>query len=163
MKGPAGVAMIGWTPMSGKSAFTLVLTLAAAIAVGASRPRASRPPSRPAGPTFSNEVSRIFQQNCDTCHHPGDIGPFSLMTYADSAAQADNIKYMVETRQMPPWKPVEGCAVFANPRVLAQNETPEGNPGDLPPALRASSCRFTTRRLAQDDSRSHPPNPPRSG
>ena len=146
MKGPAGVVMIGSIPMSRKSAFTLVLTLAAAIAVGASRPRASRPPSRPAGPTFSNEVSRIFQQNCDTCHHPGDIGPFSTMTYSDAAAEADNIKYMVETRQMPPWKPVEGCSVFANPRVLAQSEidaiakwvdngAPEGKAADLPPAL----------------------------
>jgi hypothetical protein len=29
-----------------------------------------------AAPTFSKEVSRIFQKNCQTCHHPGDIAPF---------------------------------------------------------------------------------------
>lgn len=125
---------------------TLVIAMSAALAMVGARPRASKPPAPPPGPTFGREVSRIFQQNCDTCHHPGDIAPFSLMTYQDAVAQADNIKYMVQTHQMPPWKPVGSCAVFAGPRVLQQNEidtiakwvdagAPEGNPADLPPPL----------------------------
>jgi len=53
----------------------LVLTL-----IGARR-RAAIPPD---GPTFNREVVRILQQNCQSCHHPDDIAPFSLMTYGDA-------------------------------------------------------------------------------
>jgi len=99
------------------------------------------------GPTFSKEVVRIFQDHCQTCHHPGDIAPFSLMTYADAAPHADAIKYMTATHQMPPWKPVNGCGAFTDEdtRTLPQsdidtiakwvdNGAPEGNQADLPPA-----------------------------
>jgi Copper type II ascorbate-dependent monooxygenase, C-terminal domain len=125
---------------------TVALAASAALVMLGARHRASRPPAPAPVPTFSREVSRIFQANCDTCHHPGDIAPFSLMTYKDAVIEADNIRTMVQTRQMPPWKPVGGCAVFAAPRVLSQDAVdtivkwvdagaPEGNPADLPPAL----------------------------
>ena len=64
--------------------------------------------THPAPPTFSKEVVRIFQAQCQSCHHPGDIAPFSLMTYADAVLHADAIKYMTQTRQMPPWKAAAG-------------------------------------------------------
>src|ERR1051325_8117205 len=109
---------------------------------------APMPPLQPvSGPTFSKEVVRIFQDHCQTCHHPGDIGPFSLMTYADAAPHADAIKFMTSTHQMPPWKPVDGCGAFTeeDTRTLAEsdidtiakwvdNGAPEGNAADLPPA-----------------------------
>src|SRR5258706_988651 len=39
-------------------------------------------PSTPAEPvTFSNQIVRIFQENCQTCHREGGIAPFSLTTY----------------------------------------------------------------------------------
>jgi hypothetical protein len=124
----------------------IALTAALFLAFVAARQRAVRPPSSPppAGPTFSNEIVRIFQERCQSCHHPGDIGPFSLMTYADAAPHADAIRLMTKTRQMPPWKPVDGCGDFLEPRVLAQSEidliakwvengAPEGNRAELPP------------------------------
>jgi hypothetical protein len=97
-------------------------------------------------PTFSKEVVRIFQANCQTCHHDGDIAPFSLMTFADAHIRASDIKYMTSTRQMPPWKPAQSCGVFDSPRILAQKDidtlaawadggAPQGNPADLPPPL----------------------------
>jgi hypothetical protein len=105
-----------------------------------------RPPATPTAPTFSKEVSRIFQAHCDSCHHPGDVGPFSLMTYRDALLHAAAIKYMTQTRQMPPWKPSPNCGEFADVRALPQdqidtlarwadNGAPEGNPADLPPPL----------------------------
>ncbi len=114
--------------------------------VSAGRQRVVRAPAPPAGPTFNKEVARIFQAHCDSCHHPGDIGPFSLMTYADAYPNAARIKYMTQTRQMPPWKPSADCGDFANVRTLSQDEidtlaqwvdngAPQGNPADLPPAL----------------------------
>ena len=115
------------------------------LAFVSARQRAIHPAPPPVGPTFSKEVSRIFQANCQTCHHPGDIGPFSLMTYADAYPHASDIKYMTQTHQMPPWKPAQSCGIFDSPRILSQpdidtlakwagNGAPEGNRADLPPA-----------------------------
>lgn len=128
----------------------LALAALAALPAAAAKQRAVRHPSTPAGPTFSNEVVRIFQQNCQTCHRPGDIAPFSLVTYADAKPYATMIKIMTSTRKMPPWKPTDGCGDFADARKLtpAQIETigkwvdagaPEGDPAQLPPPLEFSS------------------------
>ena len=78
----------------------LVLASALLLAFVSARQRAIHPAPPPAGPTFSKEVVRIFQANCQTCHHPGDIAPFSLMTYADVAPWASDIKLMTRTRQI---------------------------------------------------------------
>ncbi len=97
-------------------------------------------------PTFNNQVVRIFQRNCQTCHHPGDVAPFSLMTYRDARPWARSIQEKVVLKQMPPWKPVAGCSEFQGERILADDEistisrwvdagSPEGDPADLPPPL----------------------------
>ena len=36
-------------------------------------------------PTFNKDVLPILQQNCQSCHRPGQIAPMSLLTY-DSCA-----------------------------------------------------------------------------
>jgi copper type II ascorbate-dependent monooxygenase-like protein len=124
----------------------IVLASSFVLAFVSARQRAVLPPVAPPGPTFNNEVVRIFQASCQSCHHPGDIGPFSLMSYTDAAPRAADIKYMTQTHQMPPWKPVQSCGVFDSPRVLseeniatlakwADNGAPEGNRADLPPSL----------------------------
>lgn len=131
---------------------TLAVTAVAALVLTggfAARPRPTRPEPQPViagAPTFDKEVVRIFQASCQTCHHPGDIAPFSLMTYADARAHASDIKGLTRLRQMPPWKPVNGCGEFADARVLTQEQidtisawadagAPEGNASDLPVAL----------------------------
>jgi uncharacterized protein (TIGR03437 family) len=97
-------------------------------------------------PTFSKEVVRVFQKNCQTCHHPGDIAPFSLMTYKEARPWAQAIREQVILRKMPPWKPVAGCGDFKDARGLSNEEiqtivawvdagAPEGNPADLPAPL----------------------------
>src|SRR5258708_25758046 len=102
--------------------------LAAAVAlltIAAAKHRSVMPPTPPPvveGPTFSKDVVRIFQQNCQTCHHPGDIAPFSLMTYADAKPHAFEIKANTSARIMPPWKPVTGCGQFNAPRVLSADD-----------------------------------------
>jgi hypothetical protein len=128
------------------------VVLAAALALaflGAARQRSVHPPASPSlsvTPTFSKEIVRIFQDKCQTCHHPGDIGPFSMMTYAETRPHYLDIKYMTQTRQMPPWKPSLSCAELADPRILSQNEidliakwvdagAPRGDDADLPAAL----------------------------
>jgi Copper type II ascorbate-dependent monooxygenase, C-terminal domain len=95
--------------------------------------------------TFDKEVVRIFQQHCQTCHRPGNIAPFSLLTYDEARRHAFEIREAVESGVMPPWKPVNH-GVFQNERLLSDAEIQtiskwvedgvlEGNPADLPPSV----------------------------
>jgi len=113
--------------------------LALAIALGASATSTGTEPV-----TFSDQIVRVFQSRCQTCHRPGEIAPFSLTTYGDAYAQRRKIRQVTQTRKMPPWKPVPGVGDFAEPRRLSETEialierwvtagAPEGDPRDLPP------------------------------
>src|SRR5258708_12809439 len=73
-------------------------------------------------PTFNKEVVRIFQTNCQSCHHPGDIAPFSLMDYQSARPWARSIQQYVVQRQMPPWKPAQGGNIFRGARVMRQQD-----------------------------------------
>ena len=125
-----------------------VLLLALLLALpAAAKQRAVRHPGlapTTTGPTFSKEVVRILQDNCQTCHRTGDIAPFPLMTFADAKPRATMIKLMTQSRQMPPWKPADGCGDFRDDRRLTTEEiatlaqwvdagAPEGNAAELPP------------------------------
>jgi hypothetical protein len=130
-----------------------ILLLALAMAVPAmAKQRAVRHPGlAPAGaPTFSKEVVRIFQQHCQSCHHEGDIAPFPLVEYSDAKPRAALIRFMTQTRQMPPWKAAHGCGDFRDVRRLTDEEiatigkwvdagAPEGNRADLPAPLTFST------------------------
>ena len=96
--------------------------------------------------TFNNQVVRVLQRNCQVCHHPDDIGPFSFMTYTEAKLFSVVISQDAAARVMPPWGAVEGCGEFENERRLTDEDidilsrwvdagTPEGNPADLPPPL----------------------------
>src|SRR4051812_133768 len=95
--------------------------------------------------TFSKHVAPILYQHCATCHRPGEVGPFPLLTYKDAAKRADFIKEVTSDRRMPPWKAVHGYGEFLDERRLSDDEIktlakwadaggPEGDPKDLPPA-----------------------------
>ncbi len=97
-------------------------------------------------PTFNKEVVRIFQNSCQSCHHPGDIASFSLMDYASARPWAFDIGQQVQLHLMPPWKPSQGADVFSGARVLSQADintltawvnagAPQGDPADLPAPL----------------------------
>ena len=38
--------------------------------------------------TFTRDVAPIVFEHCATCHRPGDIAPFSLLTYDDVRPRA---------------------------------------------------------------------------
>src|SRR6266571_6169391 len=93
--------------------------------------------------TFNNQVVRILQQHCQTCHRPGNIAPFSLLTYADTRPWARAIRDAVLLKKMPPWKPVGSHGVFEGERSLTEQEiqtisqwvndgAQEGDASDLP-------------------------------
>ena len=98
-----------------------------------------------ARPTFHASVEPILQERCQTCHRPGGIAPFSLLSYEDAESQSRSIRRQVASRQMPPWKASEDCGEFSNDPSLSEREiativrwvdsgSPEGNPKDAPPA-----------------------------
>jgi peroxiredoxin len=96
--------------------------------------------------TYYKDVLPILQAHCQECHRPGEVAPFSLMTYRQAVNWANDIKDFTQSRRMPPWKISEGMA-FHNQRKLtdkelailaawADNGTAEGNPKDAPPPLK---------------------------
>jgi mono/diheme cytochrome c family protein len=95
------------------------------------------------GPTYSQEISRIFQAKCQTCHRDGDIAPFALATYDDAVTWAQDIQTSITNGTMPPWKPVPGYGDFKYSLALTADEkqqildwigngTPQGDPANLP-------------------------------
>src|SRR5262245_5668169 len=94
--------------------------------------------------TYAKQVSRILQKNCQECHRPGEIGPFSLLTYYDAKGWCDTIREVVQEERMPPWHPDSRFGHFSNDRRLSREESdtllawidegcPKGDDKDLPP------------------------------
>ena len=80
--------------------------LLTALALGVATLPAAGPDAAttvPANPTFAKDVLPIFQKSCQQCHRPGQMAPFSLLTYEDARPWARSIKQKVESRYMPPW------------------------------------------------------------
>jgi hypothetical protein len=96
----------------------------------------------PAKPTFAGDVSWILNRNCATCHRPGEVAPFSLLTYEDAKRRAKQIATVVDTGFMPPWK-ANSHGEFHDERKLTETEVttlkrwaesgaPLGNPKAAP-------------------------------
>jgi len=94
--------------------------------------------------TYHKDVEPILQKNCQVCHRPGEVGPFSLMTYKQAVTWAEDVKEYSANRKMPPWKPSANEYAFRNERRLSDDEiktlaawvdggTPEGDKKDAPP------------------------------
>jgi len=96
--------------------------------------------------TFARDVAPIFQEKCQVCHRPGNIGPMSLVTYEEVRPWVRSIKPRVASRDMPPWHVDQGVGIqkFINDRSLsdAQIDTivrwidagaPGGDMKDMPP------------------------------
>jgi thiol-disulfide isomerase/thioredoxin len=72
--------------------------------------------------TFSNQVARIVQKNCETCHRAEGVAPFALSNFEQVKGWASTIKEVVIERRMPPWHADPKHGKFSNARSLAQDE-----------------------------------------
>lgn len=99
--------------------------------------------------TYHRDISRILQQNCQGCHRPEGVGPFSLLTYEQAVSWADDLKQFTKDGSMPPWKPVAGHGEFNNERRMSAADIaaigrwvdagcPAGDPKDAPPPRKFS-------------------------
>lgn len=93
--------------------------------------------------TYSNQISRILQNNCVSCHRPGEIAPFSLLEYDEVSGWAEMIQEVVNEKRMPPWHADPKHGTFMNDARLSntdidllnqwvENGAPEGDPANLP-------------------------------
>ena len=94
-----------------------------------------------AAPTFNKDIAPILYEHCSTCHRPGEVAPFSLLSYQDAAKRAALIASVTQARYMPPWKAEPGHGDFKNDRRLTDAQiaaihdwaaagAPEGDPAD---------------------------------
>lgn len=92
---------------------------------------------------YAEHVAPIVQAKCQSCHRPGEVGPFALLTYTDLKRRADGISEVVSERRMPPWHADPRHGTFVNDRRLSAREratliawvdqgTPEGDPTKAP-------------------------------
>lgn len=93
--------------------------------------------------TFNKDVLPILENNCQSCHRPGEVAPMSLLTYQEARPWAKAIKNAVLTRKMPPWFAEDTSHAFSNNRTLSaadiatltawvDNGAPEGDAKDKP-------------------------------
>jgi mono/diheme cytochrome c family protein len=100
--------------------------------------------------TFSRDVAPILYKHCIGCHRAGEVGPFPLVSYGDSAKRAALIAQVTASRQMPPWKPAPGYGDFNGARALtnveirtlaawAKEGAAQGDPAAMPPVPAVSN------------------------
>jgi tetratricopeptide (TPR) repeat protein len=93
--------------------------------------------------TFAKDIAPILFEHCASCHHPGEIGGFSLLAYEDVRPRAAAIARVTRSRLMPPWKPEPGHGEFVGARRLTEQQIEtiqrwvadgaiEGDRSDLP-------------------------------
>ena len=98
--------------------------------------------------TFARDVAPLFQQNCQVCHQPGQIGPMSLITYEQVRPWAPMIREKVLTQEMPPYHYDTNIGIQAlkEDKRLSADEiativawvdegAPMGDPADMPPPV----------------------------
>lgn len=72
--------------------------------------------------TFSDDIAPIIYKNCTSCHRPGEAGPFNLITYNDVASRSKLIKFVTQTRFMPPWPADATYRHFSDEKMLTDDE-----------------------------------------
>jgi len=122
----------------------LVVTVCLAAHERDHRPRDNRA-ARSEQVTFNRDIAPILFHNCAPCHHPGEAGPFPLLSYEDAAKFARQIAYVTERHLMPPWLPAPGNLKFQGElrlsdeqikllRLWSEQGAPRGEVKDLPTA-----------------------------
>ncbi len=72
--------------------------------------------------SYRETVAPLLEKHCVSCHSPGQIGPFSMSSYAKVKGWSAMIEEVLLDRRMPPWHADPHYGKFANDRSLTQRE-----------------------------------------
>ncbi len=95
---------------------------AAAEIVSAHREKGDDTPVSVGKVTYASDVAAILQAKCQSCHRPGEVGPFPLLSYDDARGHSAMIREVVDDRRMPPWHADPRYGHFQNERSLTPRE-----------------------------------------
>lgn len=97
------------------------------------------------GVTYHKDIAPLFADHCVQCHQDGGIAPFSLVTYAEAAANAEVAAIFTQARLMPPMTvdASGSCRTYKDARYLEDSEialieewagagAPEGEAPEVP-------------------------------
>ncbi|HZH97680.1 MAG TPA: hypothetical protein VEX38_01805, partial [Fimbriimonadaceae bacterium] len=71
---------------------------------------------------YAEHIAPILNRACLECHRPGEVAPFSLVSYEQARKWAPMIAIATESRRMPPWKAVHGFGEFLDENRLTETE-----------------------------------------
>ncbi len=102
-----------------------------------------------ARPNFAEHVAPILQAKCQSCHRPGQSGPFSLITFEDAKRWSGAIAEAIDEHRMPPWHADPRFGHFSNDRSLTPDQhatitawidqdTPSGDLSKVPAPVKYS-------------------------
>jgi Copper type II ascorbate-dependent monooxygenase, C-terminal domain len=95
-------------------------------------------------PTFTRDIAPILQKRCQSCHRPGQMGPFPLETYEQARKRSKDLANVASEASMPPWKPSAGvgpklkhdpsltAAEVATLKAWSAAGAPKGNAAHMP-------------------------------
>ena len=97
---------------------------------------------RKSGLTYNKDIAPLIIAHCASCHRPGEVAPFSLLSYSDVRKRASQIVQVTSRQFMPPWK-ADSHGEFEGENRLTSDQTglikqwvdeasPEGDASDLP-------------------------------
>jgi hypothetical protein len=72
--------------------------------------------------SYTGEIAAIVRSHCLDCHRRGGAAPFSLVSYRDVASHADQIRQVVASGEMPPWKAIGNHGEFVGDRRLSEDQ-----------------------------------------
>jgi tetratricopeptide (TPR) repeat protein len=116
-----------------------------AVAIGTFARQLSPPVVPSTKVTFAHDIAPIVFHSCASCHHSGEAGPFSLLTYGEVKSHARQIADITSRRLMPPWLPSQESLPMEDDSHLSPEQIAlfqkwvadglqEGDPAQAPPA-----------------------------
>jgi len=72
--------------------------------------------------SFAKDIAPIVHSRCTSCHQPGQIGPFNLITFEDIQHRGNLIEQVINDRSMPPWKAGPADVKYLHDRRLTADE-----------------------------------------
>lgn len=72
--------------------------------------------------SWNDGINDLFNRKCETCHQPGQAGPFPLQSYQQVKDRKEMIRFVLDKNIMPPWSVSEGTDNLVGDRYLSAED-----------------------------------------